>query len=74
MIFTPNDILAAYMQAALSATSFTFKDTTTIQSFGSILALPHPKESEYTSCDTTLLNQTLETVLSSIHTQYLASL
>lgn len=50
-VFTPNDILAAYMQAALDATSFTFREHVSIHSFESLHALPHPTQSTYVQSD-----------------------
>lgn len=73
-IYTPNKILAAYMQAALSSTSFSFKDTALIQSFDSILPLPHPQKSTRESMDTLLLNQELKKLFSELHNRFLSTL
>lgn len=72
MIFTPNEILAAYMQAALASTSFTFKEDISIESFSSFLTLPKPRDSTYQPSDTPHLNQQLTHIQSSIQKKHQA--
>lgn len=70
MVFTPNEILASYMQASLSSTSFTFKDSLRIVSFDSVVSLPHPKSCSYKPADSTCFTHEIKTISSSIYAHY----
>lgn len=71
-VFTPNDILAAYMQAALDATSFTFREHVTIRAFWSLHALPHPTQSTYQATDQACIDTQIHHITTTLSTSFSA--